>query len=916
MTPLLLLLFIGLSSAELPLYVPGDISVPCDEMRAFHRHLTTDGTGDGSVWEEADDACKITYQGAAVSTPEGHTTVAYDTTYRVHKELLSHVLNAVRRARERDSRQVGDPFVAPYLAGVYQRMGLEYSGLLCFPRITLLWRRLAAAGGAGGGEPVEPAFAAGKAGPGDMGRADGGGSRIGGAAADSGGCAGAGREACPAAAMQAEAEAGEAEVHTVEAEGSWEAGLGPESGSSPRLPPGRVARRPARLVPLASIMQQLHRELVLEPWKPVELRLMLGRAAAYAEALAATDVAAAAAAGSGGGGIAASCATGWMGAGLPWLPRGGGPGAGSLLGSSGLLGGGLGLGPGPSAGGCGPAAGGGGSGEAMAGPGSLLWWALWAACPTVLVALDTLQSAPDHAWMALYIAVIATCRTLAEWRTGLAVLGPPRGRPASARLGALAAAHGASAAASVLLTGLLNSWLPLLGHGAAMAVVWLHLLLLPAVMVAVMGVAGMPLVALMREPAQASSGVTYERPAIMQWLEQRRVDPVTHVPLKRHRLAPNLNLRHMIEVWVQDRVEARRRLAQRLRDEVAAEAAAFAAATGATACRGGQPHADAAAAAAASGTHKQAAVPATQRVAVDGESAAVSVIPPGDASGRGALGAAAAPSNVWLAARDGPAREAVGSDSPSPSPAAGATGETPAADRPRPGGGTTASSAVAGGGDGRMVRMGVGVSAAAATPVPEVRVEAVEALAAAASRVRAARRRRALATVPAVEADADGGRVPMPPHLLDALTGAGGSGGCRGGGTGAFAAHEYGTRGLCDEGEGNVDRQPAASASAAATGGAPMPSSSVQGGGGSGEGSSHGTAAGGGGSGPHGHNRRDNAGGSDGRLPPASTLGTEAGRSTSLLMRTSSRRDARGAIEGATRVETGAGASPPARAPA
>ncbi len=36
----------------------------------------------------------------------------------------------------------------------------------------------------------------------------------------------------------------------------------------------------------------------------------------------------------------------------------------------------------------------------------------------------------------------------------------------------------------------------------------------------------------MREPAQASSGVTYERPAILQWLEHRRVDPVTHVALK------------------------------------------------------------------------------------------------------------------------------------------------------------------------------------------------------------------------------------------------------------------------------------------------------------------------------------------------------------------------------------------------
>ncbi len=40
--------------------------------------------------------------------------------------------------------QVGDPFIAPYLAGIYQRLGLEYSSLLCFPRVTLLWRHLSA----------------------------------------------------------------------------------------------------------------------------------------------------------------------------------------------------------------------------------------------------------------------------------------------------------------------------------------------------------------------------------------------------------------------------------------------------------------------------------------------------------------------------------------------------------------------------------------------------------------------------------------------------------------------------------------------------------------------------------------------------------------------------------------------------
>jgi len=34
---------------------------------------------------------------------------------------------------------------------------------------------------------------------------------------------------------------------------------------------------------------------------------------------------------------------------------------------------------------------------------------------------------------------------------------------------------------------------------------------------------------MMREPAQASSGVTYEKNAIFQWLAVHRVDPVTQV---------------------------------------------------------------------------------------------------------------------------------------------------------------------------------------------------------------------------------------------------------------------------------------------------------------------------------------------------------------------------------------------------
>jgi hypothetical protein len=77
----------------------------------------------------------------------------------------------------------------------------------------------------------------------------------------------------------------------------------------------------------------------------------------------------------------------------------------------------------------------------------------------------------------------------------------------------------------------------------------------------------------MREPTQASSGVTYERHAIFQWLHIHRVDPVTHVPLKRHRLTPNLNLRQMIEDWagkcISERAAAEAAAAQKVDSEAA-----------------------------------------------------------------------------------------------------------------------------------------------------------------------------------------------------------------------------------------------------------------------------------------------------------------------------------------------------------
>lgn len=76
----------------------------------------------------------------------------------------------------------------------------------------------------------------------------------------------------------------------------------------------------------------------------------------------------------------------------------------------------------------------------------------------------------------------------------------------------------------------------------------------------------------MREPTQASSGVTYDRHAIFQWLQIHRVDPVTHVPIKRHRLTPNLNLRCMIEKWVEVKVGQHAKAQSKGKDQAASNA--------------------------------------------------------------------------------------------------------------------------------------------------------------------------------------------------------------------------------------------------------------------------------------------------------------------------------------------------------
>ena len=53
------------------------------------------------------------------------------------------------------------------------------------------------------------------------------------------------------------------------------------------------------------------------------------------------------------------------------------------------------------------------------------------------------------------------------------------------------------------------------------------------------------------------TGMTYERPAILKWLETRRHDPCTKAPLRKRHLAPNLALRGVIEAWVLEQCKKR-----------------------------------------------------------------------------------------------------------------------------------------------------------------------------------------------------------------------------------------------------------------------------------------------------------------------------------------------------------------------
>jgi hypothetical protein len=85
-----------------------------------------------------------------------------------------------------------------------------------------------------------------------------------------------------------------------------------------------------------------------------------------------------------------------------------------------------------------------------------------------------------------------------------------------------------------------------------------------------------------REPAVTPAGITYERAALMRWLEHQHTEPSTKQRLKRSHVVPNLTLRAMIEDWLQEQKRERRRAANRAAASIAAaggDAAAAAAAS-------------------------------------------------------------------------------------------------------------------------------------------------------------------------------------------------------------------------------------------------------------------------------------------------------------------------------------------------
>ncbi len=54
----------------------------------------------------------------------------------------------------------------------------------------------------------------------------------------------------------------------------------------------------------------------------------------------------------------------------------------------------------------------------------------------------------------------------------------------------------------------------------------------------------------MCEAGVCNAGLTYDRPAILRWIEQRKKDPKTAKKLKANHLIPNLILRECMQSWI------------------------------------------------------------------------------------------------------------------------------------------------------------------------------------------------------------------------------------------------------------------------------------------------------------------------------------------------------------------------------
>ncbi|DBA91695.1 TPA: hypothetical protein ACH3X1_003295 [Trebouxia sp. C0004] len=54
----------------------------------------------------------------------------------------------------------------------------------------------------------------------------------------------------------------------------------------------------------------------------------------------------------------------------------------------------------------------------------------------------------------------------------------------------------------------------------------------------------------MREPASTREGLTYDRPAILRWIEQQNRDPKTAKKLRANHLSPNFSLRTAMQSWI------------------------------------------------------------------------------------------------------------------------------------------------------------------------------------------------------------------------------------------------------------------------------------------------------------------------------------------------------------------------------